>query len=319
MERALDGLPPELSRLLDNVAIVVDEWPELLDAAVSGGPGETLYGLYEGVPLTERGAGVLRGLAGQDHDLPRPAGAGLRDRRVGGAGQDHGGARDRPLLRLRRGAAGGVGLGLSRAGGSVSIEQRVAAPLEKVSAFVSDFRNAREWMVGVESVEPLGEDDYRLAIDSPIGKIEPEVRIVEHSPGEHKLGLHLDRRRRRPGRRLARAMTAASSPTPASSTSSANSSTGPRASSAPNASPAPTGNAPSHASNTSWKPGATDARRSDRDPASVSWSSSSWARAASRTSSARSAPASTISWRPWAATKRKKNSPKKTTTTNPDK
>jgi carbon monoxide dehydrogenase subunit G len=68
------------------------------------------------------------------------------------------------------------------AGGSVSIEQRVAAPLEKVSAYVSDFRNAREWMVGVERVEPLSEDTYRLAIDSPIGKIEPEVRIVENTP-----------------------------------------------------------------------------------------------------------------------------------------
>ena len=67
-------------------------------------------------------------------------------------------------------------------GGSVSIEQRVAAPAERVSAYVSDFRNAREWMVGVENVERLGEDAYRLALDSPIGKIEPGVRIVEQSP-----------------------------------------------------------------------------------------------------------------------------------------
>ncbi|HVD44344.1 MAG TPA: SRPBCC family protein [Rubrobacter sp.] len=67
-------------------------------------------------------------------------------------------------------------------GGSVSIEQRVAAPAEKVSAYVSDFRNAGEWMVGVENVERLGEDTYRLALDSPIGKIHPEVRIVEQSP-----------------------------------------------------------------------------------------------------------------------------------------
>jgi len=64
----------------------------------------------------------------------------------------------------------------------VSIEQRVAAPADKVSAYVSDFRNAREWMVGVENVERLGEDIYRLALDSPIGKIEPEVRIVERCP-----------------------------------------------------------------------------------------------------------------------------------------
>jgi carbon monoxide dehydrogenase subunit G len=67
-------------------------------------------------------------------------------------------------------------------GGSVSIEQRVAAPAEKVSAYVSDFRNAGEWMVGVENVERLGEDTYRLALDSPIGKIHPEVRIKEQSP-----------------------------------------------------------------------------------------------------------------------------------------
>ena len=57
VERALEGLPPELSRLLDNVAIVVDDWPGYSTPLVAGGPEETLYGLYEGVPLTERGAG----------------------------------------------------------------------------------------------------------------------------------------------------------------------------------------------------------------------------------------------------------------------
>ena len=67
-------------------------------------------------------------------------------------------------------------------GGSVNIEQRMAAPPEKVANYVSDFRNAREWMVGVESVEPLGEDSYRLTLESPIGKIEPEVRMLEHGP-----------------------------------------------------------------------------------------------------------------------------------------
>jgi predicted Zn-dependent protease with MMP-like domain len=41
---ALDGLPPELGKLMRNVAVVVE-----LDA---GPPG--LLGLYEGVPLTER-------------------------------------------------------------------------------------------------------------------------------------------------------------------------------------------------------------------------------------------------------------------------
>jgi carbon monoxide dehydrogenase subunit G len=67
-------------------------------------------------------------------------------------------------------------------GGSVNIEQRMDAPAEKVSGYISDFRNAREWMVGVESVERLGEDTYRLALESPIGKIRPEVRIIEQGP-----------------------------------------------------------------------------------------------------------------------------------------
>ena len=57
VERALEGLPLELSELLDNVAIVVDEWPNYSTPLVTGDTGDTLYGLYEGVPLTERGAG----------------------------------------------------------------------------------------------------------------------------------------------------------------------------------------------------------------------------------------------------------------------
>lgn len=51
---ALDRIPPELTRLMDNVAVFVDDEP----------PGDNpgLLGLYEGTPLTERGewyAGVL--------------------------------------------------------------------------------------------------------------------------------------------------------------------------------------------------------------------------------------------------------------------
>jgi len=57
VERALEGLPPELSALLDNVAIVVDGWPEYSTPLVADDPDDTLYGLYEGVPLTERDAG----------------------------------------------------------------------------------------------------------------------------------------------------------------------------------------------------------------------------------------------------------------------
>jgi predicted Zn-dependent protease with MMP-like domain len=45
---ALDSLPPELAKGLVNVAVVVeDEHPDDPD----------LFGLYEGIPLTERGSG----------------------------------------------------------------------------------------------------------------------------------------------------------------------------------------------------------------------------------------------------------------------
>lgn len=48
MRAALDSLPPELARALENVAVVVeDENPEDPD----------LFGLYHGVPLPERGSG----------------------------------------------------------------------------------------------------------------------------------------------------------------------------------------------------------------------------------------------------------------------
>jgi carbon monoxide dehydrogenase subunit G len=66
--------------------------------------------------------------------------------------------------------------------GSVSIEQRIYAPAEQVAAFIGDFRNAKEWMVGVEAVEMLGEDRYRLTLDSPIGTLEPEAIVVERGP-----------------------------------------------------------------------------------------------------------------------------------------
>ena len=64
--------------------------------------------------------------------------------------------------------------------GSVDIEERIYAPAEKVAYFIGDFRNSKEWMVGVEAVEMLGEDRYRLTLDSPIGRLEPEATVVEH-------------------------------------------------------------------------------------------------------------------------------------------
>ena len=68
------------------------------------------------------------------------------------------------------------------AGGSVKVEQRMDAPAEKVAVYIGDFRNAKEWMVGVESIEQLGDKDYRLTLESPIGRIQPQAKIVEHGP-----------------------------------------------------------------------------------------------------------------------------------------
>jgi len=56
VEAALDRLPPELARALDNVTVVVeDENPEDPD----------LFGLYLGVPLPERGTGYYGQLPDQ--------------------------------------------------------------------------------------------------------------------------------------------------------------------------------------------------------------------------------------------------------------
>ena len=52
----VDGLPDEIQGWLDNVAIVVAEWPAPDQLAQAGlGPGDLLFGLYVGVPRTSRG------------------------------------------------------------------------------------------------------------------------------------------------------------------------------------------------------------------------------------------------------------------------
>ncbi len=53
--QSLDELPPRVQGRLDNVAVMVQEWPtdKQLSEAELGHP-QDLFGLYEGVPLTER-------------------------------------------------------------------------------------------------------------------------------------------------------------------------------------------------------------------------------------------------------------------------
>jgi len=57
---ALDSIPPELGDQMENVAVVVEDWPR--PDQLSGRDG-TLLGLYEGIALTRRSpigyAGVM--------------------------------------------------------------------------------------------------------------------------------------------------------------------------------------------------------------------------------------------------------------------
>jgi len=52
--RAINTLPPQVVAKLDNIEIVVEGEPT---ASQQSDPTETLFGLYEGVPLTERDGG----------------------------------------------------------------------------------------------------------------------------------------------------------------------------------------------------------------------------------------------------------------------
>jgi predicted Zn-dependent protease with MMP-like domain len=57
---ALDTLPPEFARYLENVEIQIEPRPTREHRrAVGLKPWQTLYGLYQGVPLTERSSGAL--------------------------------------------------------------------------------------------------------------------------------------------------------------------------------------------------------------------------------------------------------------------
>ncbi|MCX7624492.1 MAG: metallopeptidase family protein [Thermomicrobium sp.] len=53
----LDTLPEPFRSALDNVAVVVEQEPRVRHRRVAGMRGGTLFGLYEGVPLTERTSG----------------------------------------------------------------------------------------------------------------------------------------------------------------------------------------------------------------------------------------------------------------------
>jgi predicted Zn-dependent protease with MMP-like domain len=51
MADALDSLPDEFGRVVDNVAVVVEDWPTTEQL---GGRRGTVLGLYQGISLTRR-------------------------------------------------------------------------------------------------------------------------------------------------------------------------------------------------------------------------------------------------------------------------
>ncbi len=54
---ALDDLPPFFHEKMSNVEVIIEAWPTHDDLRVAGvTTGQTLLGLYQGVPLTQRGA-----------------------------------------------------------------------------------------------------------------------------------------------------------------------------------------------------------------------------------------------------------------------
>ena len=54
----MDGVPEEIARHMDNIAITVADWPSQAELASTGYRSPyMLLGLYLGVPLTQRGRG----------------------------------------------------------------------------------------------------------------------------------------------------------------------------------------------------------------------------------------------------------------------
>jgi len=52
---AIESLPAEIKKMMENVAVTVALYPtEDQKRSVGLGPGRSLYGLYQGVPLTRR-------------------------------------------------------------------------------------------------------------------------------------------------------------------------------------------------------------------------------------------------------------------------
>jgi predicted Zn-dependent protease with MMP-like domain len=57
VEEALTRIPDEFRLAMQNLQIVIEDWPDpAVMEDVTGDPDEVLYGLYSGTPLPDRGA-----------------------------------------------------------------------------------------------------------------------------------------------------------------------------------------------------------------------------------------------------------------------
>ncbi|MDP6699014.1 MAG: metallopeptidase family protein [Candidatus Latescibacteria bacterium] len=55
VEKALERLPGEFRQAFDNLAIVIEDWPDpAIVEEITGDPAEVIYGLFSGTPLPER-------------------------------------------------------------------------------------------------------------------------------------------------------------------------------------------------------------------------------------------------------------------------
>ena len=89
---ALDGIPPELGNNMENVAVVVDELS----------PPGSLLGLYEGIPLTNRGNSYMSAVPDRITIYMATICSACRDHPgSGGHGAQNGDPRDRSSLRYR--------------------------------------------------------------------------------------------------------------------------------------------------------------------------------------------------------------------------
>ena len=109
---ALDSIPPELGDAMDNVVVVIEEWPT--PEQLGRRPG-TLLGLYEGVPLTSRGPLSYAGVAPDRITVFSGSICRLAhdEEELAAQRPDDRAARGRPLLRHERRAPPRARLGLN--------------------------------------------------------------------------------------------------------------------------------------------------------------------------------------------------------------